>query len=75
MVVWYFHLLRNFPQLAVIHTIKGFSVVNEADVFLEFTCFFYNPTDIGNLISGSSASLKSSLESGKSWFTYYLSLA
>ena len=55
-MVWYFHLLKNFPEL-VIHTVKGFSVVNEAEVdgFLELSCFFYDPTDFGNLISGSSA--------------------
>ena len=51
---------KNFPQLAVIHTVKGFSVVNEAeDVFLELSCFIYDPTDVGNLISGSSAFYKS----------------
>ena len=63
MVVLYFHLLKNFPQFIVIHTVEGFSVVNEAevDVFLEFSCFFYDPTDIGNLMSGSSAFSKSSL--------------
>ena len=62
-VVWYSHLLKNFPQFAVIHTVKGFSIVNEAevDVFLEFSCFFYDPTDVGNLISGSSNFSKSSL--------------
>ena len=60
-VVWYFQLLKNFPQFVVIHTVKGFSVVNEADVFLEFSCFFYDPVDVGNLISGSSAFSKSSL--------------
>ena len=62
-VVWYSHLLKNFPQFVVIHTVKGFSIVNEAevDVFLKFSCFFYNPTDVGNLISGSSAFSKSSL--------------
>ena len=56
-VVWYSHLLKNFPQFVVIHIVKGFSVVNEAevDVFLEFSYFFYDPTDVGNLISGSSA--------------------
>ena len=55
-----FPSLKNFPQFVVIHTIKGFNIVNEAevDVFLEFLCFFYNPMNIGNLISGSSASLK-----------------
>ena len=62
-VVWYFHLFKNFPQFAVIHTVKGFCVVNEedVDVFLEFSCFFYGPMDVGNLISGSSAFSKSSL--------------
>ena len=63
-VVWYFHLLKNFPQFVVIHTkVKGISVVNEAeiDVFLEFSSFFYDPTDIGNLIYGSSAFSKSGL--------------
>ena len=56
-MVWYSHLLKNFPQFVVIHTGKGFCVVNEAEVgvFLEFSCFFYDPTDVGNLISGSSA--------------------
>ena len=53
-VVWYSHLLKNFPQFVVIHTIKGFSVVNEADVFLKLTCFSYDPLNLGNLISGSS---------------------
>ena len=53
-VVWYSHLLKNFPQFAVIHTVKGFSIVNEAEVddFLKLSCFFYDPTDVGNLISG-----------------------
>ena len=62
-MVWYSHLLKNFPQFLVIHTVKDFSVVNEAevDVFLELSCFFYNPTDVGNLISGSSVFSKSSL--------------
>ena len=60
-VVWYSHLFQNFPQFVMIHTVKGFSVVNEADVFLEFSCFFYDPADVGNLISGSSAFAKSSL--------------
>ena len=62
-VIWYSHLLQNFPQFVVIHTVKGFSVVNEAelDVFLEFSCFFNDPADDGNLISGSSAFSKSSL--------------
>ena len=62
-MVWYSHLLKNFPQFVVIHTVKGFSVVNEAgiDVFLEFSCFFNDAVDVGNLISGSSAFSKSSL--------------
>ena len=59
----YFHLFQNFPQLVVIHTVKGFGVVNKAavDIFLELSCFFYDPTDVGNLISDSSAFSKSSL--------------
>jgi len=62
-VVWYSYLLRNFPQFVVIHTATGFSIVNESeiDVFLELSCFFYDPTDVGNLISGSSAFSKSNL--------------
>ena len=62
-MVWYSHLLKNFLLFVVIHTVKGFSVVNEAKVyiFLEFPCSFYDPTDVGNLISGSSAFSKSSL--------------
>ena len=61
-VVRYPHLLKNFPQFSVIHTIKGFSVLKaEVDAFLEFPCFFYDPVDVGNLISGSSAFSKSSL--------------
>ena len=62
-MVWYSHLLKNFPQLAVIHTVKGFSIVNKAvvDVFLELSCFFNDPADVGNLISGSSAFSKSRL--------------
>ena len=61
--VWYSHLFKNFPQSVVIHTVKSFSVVNEAevDVFLEFLCIFYDPADVGNLISSSSAFSKSSL--------------
>ena len=52
--VWYSHIFKNFPQFAVIHTVKGFQVFSEAqvDVFLEFHCFFYSPTYVGNLISG-----------------------
>ena len=61
-MVWYSQLLKNFPQFVVIHTIKGFSGVNEAEVdILEFPCLFYNPADAGNLISGFSAFSKSSL--------------
>ena len=62
-MVWYSHLFKNFPQFVVIHPVKDFSIVNEAevDVSLEFSCFFYDPTDVGNLISGSSAFSKSSL--------------
>ena len=62
-MVWYSHFLKNFPQFIVIHTVKGFSVVSEAevDVLLEFSCSFYDPVDVGNLISGSSAFSKSSL--------------
>ena len=62
-MVWYAHLFKNFPQFVVIHTIKGFSVVNEAevDVFLKFSCFFYDLMDVGNFISGSSAASKSRL--------------
>ena len=62
-MVWYSHLLKNFPQFVVIHTVKGFSIVNEAevDVFLKFSCFFYDPADVGSLISGSSAFSKSCL--------------
>ena len=63
-MVWYSHLFKNFPQFAVIHTVKGFGIVNKAevDVILEFSCFFDDPTDAGNLISGSSALSKSSLK-------------
>ena len=63
-MVWYSHLFKNFPQFVVIHTVKGFGVVNkaEADVFLELSCFFCDPTNVGNLISGSSAFSKSQLE-------------
>ena len=56
-MLWYSHLFQNFPQFIVIHTVKGFGIVNKAeiDVFLELSCFFYDPGDVGNLISGSSA--------------------
>ena len=62
-MVWYPHLLKNFPQFVVIHTVKGFGIVNkEVYVFPELSCFFDDPTDVGNLISGSSAFSKSSLK-------------
>ena len=66
-VVWYSHLLKNFPQFAVIHTVKGFGLVKEVEVnvFLELSCFFDDTTDIGNLISGSSAFSKSTLNTWK----------
>ena len=62
-MIWYSHLLKNFPQFVVIHTVKRLSIVDEAkvDVFLEFFCFFDDPMDVGNLISGSSGFSKSSL--------------
>ena len=62
-MVWCSHLFKNFPQFVVIHTVKGFSIVNqvEVEVFLELSCFFYDSMDVGNLISGSSAFSKSSL--------------
>ena len=62
-MVWYSHLLKDFPKLVVIHTVKGFGLVNkeEVDVFLELPCFFYDPRDVDNLMSGSSAFSKSSL--------------
>ena len=62
-VVWYSHLLKNSPQFVVIYTAKGFGIINKAelDVFLEFSCFFHDPVDVGNLISGSSAFSKTSL--------------
>ena len=77
-VVWYSHLLKNFPQFVVSHTVKGFDIVNKAeiDVFLELSCFFDDPADVGNLISGSSLPfLKPAWTSGSSQFTYCWSLA
>ena len=61
--VWYSHILKNYLQFVMIHTVKGFGIVNKAeiDVFLELTCLFYDPADVGNLISGSSAFSKTSL--------------
>ena len=63
-MVWYSHLFQNFPQLIVIHTVKGFGIVNKAeiDVFVELSSFFNDPADVGKLISGSSAFSKSSLK-------------
>ena len=73
-MVWHSHLLKNFPQFVVIHTVKGFGIVNKAevDVFLELSCFFDDPTDVGNLISGFSAFSKSSLNIWK--FTVHVLL-
>ena len=73
-VVWYSHLFQNFPQFIVIHTVKGFGLVNKAeiDVFLELSCFFHDPADVGNLVSGSSAFSKTSLNIWK--FTVHVLL-
>ena len=72
-MVWYSHLFQNFPQLIVIHTVKGFGIVNKARIdVLELSCFFHDPADIGNLISGSSAFSKTSLNIRK--FTVHILL-
>ena len=73
-MVWYSHLLQNFSQCVVIYTVKGFGIVNKAEVavFLELSCFFDDPTDVGNLISGSSAFSKSGLNISK--FTVHILL-
>ena len=73
-VVWYSHVFKNFPQFVVTHTVKGFGIVNktEIDVFLELSCFFNDATDVGNLISGSSAFPKTSLNTWK--FTVHVLL-
>ena len=73
-MVWYSHLFQNFPEFVVINTVKGFPVVSKAkvDVFLELSCFFDDPMDVGNLISGSSAFSKSSLDIWK--FTVHILL-
>ena len=73
-VVWYSHLFKNFPQCVVIHTVKGFGIVNKADmvILLELSCFFDDPVDGGNLISGSSAFSETSLNIWK--FTFHVLL-
>ena len=73
-MVWYSHLFQNFPQFVVIHTVKGFDIVNKAeiDIFLELSCFFHDSTDVLNLISGSSAFSKSNLNIWK--FTVHVVL-
>src|SRR5574337_835965 len=73
-LVWYSHLFHNFSQIIVIHTVKGFGKVNKAeiDVFLELSCFFHDPADVGNLTSGSSAFSKTSLNIRK--FTVHIFL-
>ena len=76
-VVWYSHLFQNFPQFIVIHPVKGFGIVNKAevDVFLELSCFFNDPADVDKLTSDSSAFSKPDLNIWSSWFTYCWSLA
>ena len=71
-VVWYSHLFKNFPQFVVVHIVKSFSIANEAegDIFLEFSYFFYDLTDVDNLICGSSAFSNLACTFGISWFTY-----
>ena len=64
-MVWYSDLLKSFPQFGVIHIVKGFCIVSETDVFLEFSCLFYDPLDVGSLISGYSAFSESSLYTWK----------
>ena len=73
-VVWYAHLFQNFPQFIVIHTVKGFGIVNksEIDFFLELSCFFDDPADVGNVVSDSSAFSKTSLDNWK--FTVHILL-
>ena len=71
-VVWYSHLLKSFPQFVVIHTVKGFGIVNKADVFLELSCFLDDATDAGNLIPGSSAFSITSLNIWK--FTIHITI-
>ena len=73
-VVWYSHLFQNFPQFIVVDTVKGFGIINKAeiDVFLELSCFFHDPPDVGNLISSSSAFSKTTLNIWK--FTVHVLL-
>ena len=73
-MVWHSHLFKTFPEFVVTHTVKGFGIVNKAevDVFLELSCFFYDPMDVSNLIPGSSAFSKSSLNIWK--FTVHILL-
>ena len=75
--MWHSHILKNFPQFVVIHTVEAFSIVKKAevDVFLELSCFFYDPTDVGNLISGFSVFSKFSLNIWKFLVHILLSLA
>ena len=75
-MVWYSHIFQNFPQFIVIHTVKSFGIVNRADIdvfFLELSCFFDDPEDVGNLISGSSAFCKASVNIWK--FSVHVFLA
>ena len=76
-VVWYSHIFQNFPQFMVIYTVKGFGIVKKAEiyVFLELSCFFNDPADVGNLILVPLPFLKPAWTSGSSWFTYCWSLA
>ena len=71
-MVWYSHLFQDFPQFLVIHTVKGFGIVSKAevDVFLELSCFFSDPVDVGNLICGSSPFSNPASTSGSSWFVF-----
>ena len=76
-MVWYSHLFKNYPQFVVIHTVKGFDIVNKAevDVFLELSCLFDDPVGVGSLISGSSAFVKSSLNIWKFMVLQFSSVA
>ena len=83
-MIWYSYLSKNFPQFVVTHTVKGFNIVNEAEVDgvffgggwgVEFLCFFFHPVDVGNLISSSPAFINPACTSGSSQFMYFRSLA